>query len=105
MPVYEYEARDRTGQLRRGTIVAGDPADATKRLREQELIPIRLTEQKQPSAFTLFRVSARPLAVFFRHLYNTYRSGVPLSESLRLFAETERLTAQVSRSLCSGKGH
>jgi type II secretory pathway component PulF len=90
MPIYEYEARDKTGQLRRGTISAGDPADATKRLREQDLIPVRLTEQKPPSPLAFFRVPARPLAVFFRHLYNTYRSGIPLSESLQLFAETER---------------
>jgi len=91
MPIYEYEARDKTGQLRRGTISAGDLADATKRLREQDLIPVRLTEQKPPSPLAFFRVPARPLAVFFRHLYNTYRSGIPLSESLQLFAETDAL--------------
>ncbi|MCS7263260.1 MAG: type II secretion system F family protein [Armatimonadetes bacterium] len=90
MPVYEYEARDKTGQLKRGTIVASDQSDATRRLRDQELIAVRLSEQKPPSAFAPFRVPARPLAIFFRHLYNTYRSGIPLSESLDLFARTER---------------
>ncbi|MCX7643547.1 MAG: type II secretion system F family protein [Armatimonadetes bacterium] len=90
MPVYEYEARDKTGHVRRGILVASDTADATKRLREQELFPVRLKEQKPQSPFAFFRVSAKPLAVFFRHLYSTYRSGIPLNESLSLFAETER---------------
>ncbi len=89
MPVYEYEARDKTGQLRRGILIAVDPADATKRLRDQDLIAVKLKEQRPASPLALFRVPARPLAVFFRHLYNTYRSGIPLSESLQLFAETE----------------
>lgn len=90
MPVYEYEARDKTGQLRRGVVVAIDPADATKRLRDQELIAVKLKEQKTISTFVPFRVPPKPLAVFFRHLYNTYRSGIPLDESLELFAKTER---------------
>ncbi len=90
MPVYEYEARDKTGQLRRGILVAVDPADATKRLREQDLIAVKLKEQRPPSPLALFRIPSKPLAVFFRHLYNTYRSGIPLTESLELFAQTER---------------
>lgn len=90
MPVYEYEARDKTGQLRRGVVVAVDPADATKRLRDQDLIAVKLKEQRQIPPFAIFRVPAKPLAVFFRHLYNTYRTGIPLSESLQLFAETEK---------------
>ncbi len=90
MPVYEYEARDKTGQLRRGVVVAIDPADATKRLRDQELIAVKLKEQRTISTFAPFRVPPKPLAVFFRHLYNTYRSGIPLDESLELFAKTER---------------
>ncbi|MCS7187852.1 MAG: type II secretion system F family protein [Armatimonadota bacterium] len=90
MPVYEYEARDKAGQVHRGILIAVDPADATKRLRDQDLFAVRLKEQKPTSTLALFRVPARPLAVFFRHLYNTYRSGIPLNESLNLFAETER---------------
>lgn len=90
MPVYEYEARDKTGQLRRGVVVAIDPADATKRLRDQDLTAVRLREQKTISTFAPFRVPPKPLAVFFRHLHNTYRSGIPLNESLDLFAKTER---------------
>ncbi|MFN4180966.1 MAG: type II secretion system F family protein, partial [Armatimonadota bacterium] len=90
MPVYEYEARDKTGQLRRGVVVAIDPADATKRLRDQDLIAVKLKEQRTISTFVPFRVPPKPLAIFFRHLYNTYRSGIPLNESLELFAKTER---------------
>ncbi len=107
MPVYEYEARDKSGQLRRGIVVAADPSDATKRLRDQDLIAVRLKEQKRPSPFMIFRVPAKPLAVFFRHLYNTYRTGISLSESLQLFAETERsplksVAAQAARRVNEG---
>ncbi len=89
MPVYEYEARDKTGQLRRGIVVAIDPADATKRLRDQDLTAVKLKEQKTISTFDPFRVPPKSLAVFFHHLHNTYRSGIPLNESLDLFAKTE----------------
>lgn len=90
MPVYEYEARDREGQLRRGTVSAQDPTEAVRRLREQDLFVVRIREQIPQVPKLLFRTSPKHLAVFFRHLYNTYRSGIPISESLRLFAETER---------------
>lgn len=90
MPVYEYEARDKEGQLRRGTVSAQDPSEAVKRLREQDLFVVRIREQVPQVPKLLFRTSPKHLAVFFRHLYNTYRSGIPISESLRLFAETER---------------
>lgn len=90
MPVYEYEARDKEGQLRRGTVSAQDPSEAVKSLREQNLFVVRIREQIPQVPKPLFRTSPKHLAVFFRHLYNTYRSGIPISESLRLFAETER---------------
>jgi len=90
MPVYEYEARDKAGKLRHGTLVASDPADAIKRLRDQDLVAVSLKEHRPSSPFAVFRVPSKALAIFFRHLYNTYRTGIPLSESLQLFAQTER---------------
>lgn len=90
MPIYEYEARDKTGHLRRGVIVASNPTDALKKLREQGLIPTSLTERRSSSTLSLFRSRSKPLALFFRHLHNTYRSGISISEALRLFAEVGR---------------
>jgi len=90
MPVYEYEAQDRSGQLQRGTLFAASVGDAIKRLQEQGLVVLRMQECPLKVPSLLFRTSARPMAVFFRHLYNSYRAGIPLSEALTIFANTER---------------
>ncbi len=90
MPTYRYEARDKKGQLHQGTMTAPDPWQVTKRLQDEGLYVIRIREQPPPTLLTAIRTPPKPMAVFFRHLYNTYRAGVSLSESLRLFAETER---------------
>lgn len=90
MPTYEYIARDERGQIRRGTLTAVDPWQAIQRLREDGLYVIRIHEQAPPTLMTAFRAPAKPMAAFFRHLYNTYRAGVSLSESLSLFASTDR---------------
>ncbi len=78
------------GQLHRGTISATSPLEVSKQLREQGLFVVRLREQKASAPQVFLRPATRSLAVFFRHLYNTYRAGVPLSEALELFALTER---------------
>ncbi len=90
MPTYEYRARDKSGQVRQGTIFASTPLEATRLLQEQGLVVVQLREQPPTAPTVFFRTSAKPLAIFFRHLHNTYRAGVPLGESLEVFANTER---------------
>ncbi len=91
MPTFLYEARDRQGQLHRGTIEAPDPRHAYERLRQQGLWVTRLREQADGRPrFTLVQVPPEPMAIFFRHLNGAMRAGMGLSEALTIFAQTER---------------
>lgn len=91
MPTFLYEARDRQGQLHRGTIEAPDPRYAYEQLRRQGLWVTRLREQADGRPkLTFVRVEPAPMAIFFRHLNGAMRAGMELSEALVIFAQTER---------------
>ncbi len=91
MPTFLYEARDRKGQLHRGTIEATDPRHAYEQLRQQGLWVTRLKEQADSRPlFTFVRVHPEQIAIFFRHLNGAMRAGMGLSEALEIFAQTER---------------
>ena len=91
MPTFLYEARDRQGQLHRGTIEAPDPRYAYEQLRQQGLWVTRLREQADGRPkFTFVKVEPAPMAIFFRHLNGAMRAGMGLSEALTMFAHTDR---------------
>lgn len=102
MPTFAYEARDRNGQLHRGTVEAPDPRRAYEQLRQNGLWVTRLREQTDGHPkFGVTPVHPAPLAVFFRHMNGAMRAGVSLSDALSIFASTERrspLRAAVQRA-------
>jgi general secretion pathway protein F len=88
MGAFEYTALDSGGRERKG-ILEGDGARQVRQLlREQQLLPVSVTEVAQKEAkrqrsfsFTR-RVSAEDLALFTRQLATLVRAGLPLEESL-----------------------
>ena len=88
MGAFEYSALDASGKERKGILEGDTPRHIRQLLREQQLLPVTVTEVAQKEArrqrsFTLMRrVSPTDLALFTRQLATLVRAGLPLEESL-----------------------
>jgi general secretion pathway protein F len=88
MGAFEYSALDAAGKERKGILEGDTPRHIRQLLREQQLLPVSVTEVAQKEArrqrsFTLVRrVSPSDLALFTRQLATLVRAGLPLEESL-----------------------
>jgi general secretion pathway protein F len=85
---FEYTALDPAGKERRGILEGDTPRQIRQLLREQQLLPVSVSEVAQKEAkrqrsFSLIRrVSSADLALFTRQLATLVRAGLPLEESL-----------------------
>jgi len=85
---FEYIALDAAGKEHKGILEGDTPRHIRQLLREQQLLPVSVTEVAQKEArrqrsFTLMRrVSPADLALFTRQLATLVRAGLPLEESL-----------------------
>jgi general secretion pathway protein F len=85
---FEYTALDPAGRERKGILEGDTPRHIRQLLREQQLLPVSVTEVAQKEAkrqrsFSLVRrVSSTDLALFTRQLATLVRAGLPLEESL-----------------------
>jgi general secretion pathway protein F len=88
MGAFEYTALDGSGRERKGILEGDTPRHVRQLLREQQLLPVAVTEVAQREArrqrtFSLARrVSAADLALFTRQLATLVRAGLPLEEAL-----------------------
>ncbi|TLZ19343.1 MAG: type II secretion system protein GspF, partial [Gammaproteobacteria bacterium] len=88
MGAFEYTALDSGGRERKGILEGDTPRHIRQLLREQQLLPVSVTEVAQKEArrqrtFSLARrVSAADLALFTRQLATLARAGLPLEEAL-----------------------
>jgi len=88
MGAFEYVALDASGKERKGILEGDTPRHIRQLLREQQLLPVNVSEVAQKEAtrqrsFSLMRrVSAADLALFTRQLATLVRAGLPLEESL-----------------------
>jgi general secretion pathway protein F len=88
MGAFEYTALDGSGRERKGILEGDTPRHVRQLLREQQLLPVSVTEVAQREArrqrtFSLARrVSAADLALFTRQLATLVRAGLPLEEAL-----------------------
>ena len=101
MGAFEYIALDTVGKERKGILEGDTPRHIRQLLREQQLLPVTVTEVAQREArrqrsFSLTRrVSATDLALFTRQLATLVRAGLPLEESLLAVSQqTERPRVQ-----------
>lgn len=100
MSAFEYVALDKKGREQKG-IVEGDSARLVRqKLREQELVPLTVTEVKQQAddeknnvLVLKQRINTTELALMTRQLATLIRSGIPLDEA----------TATIARQSIKGK--
>ena len=98
MPAFEYTALDTAGKDRKGILEGESPRHIRQLLREQQLLPVTVSEVEQKEARrqrTLSfarRVSSGDLALFTRQLATLVRAGLPLEESLAAFERGVMLT-------------
>jgi general secretion pathway protein F len=85
---FEYTALDAGGKERTGILEGDTPRHIRQLLREQQLLPVAVSEvaqkeaKRQRSFSLLSRVSTADLTLFTRQLATLVRAGLPLEESL-----------------------
>jgi len=85
---FEFTALDAGGKERTGILEGDTPRHIRQLLREQQLLPVAVTEvaqkeaKRQRSFSFLRRVSTADLTLFTRQLATLVRAGLPLEESL-----------------------
>ncbi|HMM21359.1 MAG TPA: type II secretion system F family protein [Selenomonadales bacterium] len=90
---YVYRARDRTGQLATGELLADGPAAVAAHIRNQGLFVIRIEEARaerkdlQEYFESLRGVALRDLAIFCRQFATMMAAGLPLVNSLSILIE------------------
>jgi len=87
MAEFVWEARARTGELRKGTMEAGDVQMVESRLRAQQLNPVKV--KKKPREFTISigsPVSTKEIVVFTRQFATMIDAGLPLVQCLEILA-------------------
>ena len=95
---FEYQARDQAGQLQVGFIEAENRDSAARKIIDNNLYILALTEVNKKGAQASFvnmfnRVNQKDIVIFTRQFATLLESDVPLSESLRtLAAQTRNLT-------------
>ncbi len=89
MPAFEYTALDSAGNERRGLLEGDTARQVRQQLREQELLPVTISEVERSEArrsglrFSLRRgISAADLSMLTRQLATLARAGLPLEEAL-----------------------
>ena len=104
MPVFQYEALDKTGKPQKGSIEAASSDEAMQRIKLQNLYPTAVQEQKtkkgaggkakakstapkkkkKGGGITFGGVNAKQLTVFTRQLSTLQDAGLPLLRSLQI---------------------
>jgi general secretion pathway protein F len=98
---FEYTALDAGGKERTGILEGDTPRHIRQLLREQQLLPVAVSEvaqkeaKRQRSFSLLSRVSTADLTLFTRQLATLVRAGLPLEESLLAVSQqTEKSRVQ-----------
>lgn len=101
MGAFEYTALDHAGKERKGILEGDTPRHIRQMLREQQLLPVAVSEVAQKEArrqrsFSLIRrVAPADLSLFTRQLATLVRAGLPLEESLLAVSQqTEKQRVQ-----------
>ncbi len=94
MPLFQYQARTRSGTLQSGTLEAQDQASAAQVLLNRELVPIAIQQKAQSTqsqslrALFIPRVSLDELVIFARQMYSLTKSGIPILRAIGGLAES-----------------
>ncbi len=94
MPVYKWEGRTRTGELKRGTMEAPNEQAVILRLKQQQINPSNISEVKNILAKLSeleipgmqAKVTLKSLVVFTRQFATMIDAGLPLVQGLEILA-------------------
>ena len=95
MPVFQYEARDQSGQLKRDTITAQNLRMATQKLQEMRYTVINIKEKTTPGAQQdvlgflqqFSKVNEQSLTVFSRQFATMINAGLAMVRCLDILSE------------------
>jgi type IV pilus assembly protein PilC len=87
MAVFTYTAKDTYGKKISGTLEAADQERAVEILRNKQLLPIFLIEEKSKKRLRTKRVKLDDLVIFSRQLATMVDSGIPLVQALSILGE------------------
>jgi MSHA biogenesis protein MshG len=95
MALYNYKARNASGQLTSGSLDAADASTVAQILSGRSFIPIEITEHKQVegtgnTAISFFtpKVTLDDLVIFSRQMYSLAKSGIPILRAVKGLADT-----------------
>jgi type IV pilus assembly protein PilC len=87
MAEFTYEARGRTGEVRRGTMEADNEEAVNQRLRQQQLAPVKVEKKRKLLAFSFGSgVATKDLVTFTRLFATMIDAGLPLVQCLDILA-------------------
>jgi general secretion pathway protein F/type IV pilus assembly protein PilC len=89
MPEFTYQARNLSGEIVEGTVVASTEREVVTSLSGQSLFPIKVAAQKKPNDRVIFqgRVNDQTVAVFYEQFATLMANGVPMVRSLTVLKE------------------
>lgn len=87
MPKYTWEATNRAGEVKKGTLEAADEGAVANRLKADNLIPRRIKKQARELQIVIGSgVAPKELQVFTRQLATMIDAGLPLVQCLDILA-------------------
>jgi type IV pilus assembly protein PilC len=103
MPLYEYTARNPSGQIQKGQVDVATKEDVTAYLRKQRMAMVSVREAPKPIKFNMGpkKVKTRDIVIFTRQFATMINAGLPLVQSLDILSkQTENPTLKdVTRSV------
>ena len=97
MATYQWQGKTRSGESRRGILVAESPAAATAQLRQQMIMPTSIRPKlKELSEFLPFlkkQVKIKQIVVFTRQFATMIDAGLPLVQCLEILANQQENAA------------
>ena len=88
MPLYEYTARNSTGQIQKGQLEAQSPEEVNAHLRKNRMMLVSV--RQAPKAIRLggkARIKTRDIVIFTRQFATMINAGLPLVQSLTILAQ------------------
>jgi type IV pilus assembly protein PilC len=104
MPIYKYEGKTLKGQIKKGDFEAADEGAVRVYLRQQNIIPTKITPKGKEIKFSLAfkgKVNQRAIAVFTRQLATMIDAGLPLVQSLEILSiqQEQKLFKDIIREI------
>lgn len=96
MPTYNWEGKLKTGEVKKGEMVADTVSIARIQLRKLRIVPIRIREKKDPAAARFSfrrRIPEKNIVVFTRQFATMINAGLPLVQCLGILAAQEENAA------------